>query len=45
MSLRFVLDTNMIVSAVLIAGSIPRQAFDKAHDEGRILISDLSPEI
>lgn len=36
---RFVFDTNVIVSATLLAGSIPRQAFDKAVDEGRILIS------
>jgi putative PIN family toxin of toxin-antitoxin system len=39
MILRFVFDTNVIVSALLLAGSIPRQAFDKALDEGRILIS------
>lgn len=37
--LRFVFDTNVIVSAVLLAGSTPRQAFDKALDEGVILIS------
>jgi uncharacterized protein len=37
--LRFVFDTNVIVSAALLAGSIPRQAFNKALDEGRILIS------
>ncbi len=37
--MRFVFDTNVIVSAALLAGSIPRQAFDKALDEGRILIS------
>ncbi|HKS29291.1 MAG TPA: putative toxin-antitoxin system toxin component, PIN family [Pyrinomonadaceae bacterium] len=37
--MRFVFDTNVIVSAVLLAGSIPRQAFDKALDEGTILIS------
>ncbi len=36
---RFIFDTNVIVSATLLAGSIPRQAFDKAVDEGRILIS------
>jgi putative PIN family toxin of toxin-antitoxin system len=34
-----VFDTNVIVSAALIAGSVPRQAFDKALDEGTILIS------
>jgi putative PIN family toxin of toxin-antitoxin system len=37
--LRYVFDTNVIVSAALLADSIPRQAFDKALDEGRILIS------
>jgi uncharacterized protein len=37
--LRLVFDTNVIVSAALLAGSVPRQAFDKALDEGRILIS------
>jgi len=34
-----VFDTNVIVSAALLAGSVPRQAFDKALDEGTILIS------
>lgn len=37
--MRFVFDTNVIVSAALLAGSIPRQAFDKALDAGTILIS------
>lgn len=37
--MRFVFDTNVIVSAVLLAASVPRQAFDKAIDEGTILIS------
>ena len=37
--MRFVLDTNVVVSAALLAGSVPRQAFDKALDEGTILIS------
>jgi len=37
--LRFVFDTNVIVSAALLAGSVPGQAFDKALDKGRILIS------
>jgi putative PIN family toxin of toxin-antitoxin system len=36
--LRFVLDTNVIVSAVF-AGSVPRQTFDKALDSGKILLS------
>ncbi len=37
--MRCVLDTNVIVSAALIAKSVPRQAFGKALDEGTILIS------
>jgi putative PIN family toxin of toxin-antitoxin system len=37
--LRFVLDTNVIVSALLIPDSTPRRAFDKALHEGAILIS------
>ena len=37
--MRFVFDTNAIVSALLIPRSKPRQAFDKALDQGRMLIS------
>ena len=37
--MRFVLDTNVVVSALLLADSIPRQAFDKALEQGTILIS------
>ena len=37
--MRFVLDTNVVVSGLLLAGSIPRQAFDKAHTQGTLLIS------
>lgn len=37
--MRFVFDTNVIVSAALLAQSVPRQAFDKALDQGKILIS------
>ena len=37
--MRFVLDTNVVVSALLLAGSLPRQAFDKALIEGTILVS------
>ena len=37
--MRFVLDTNVVVSALLLAGSIPRQAFDKALTQGTLLIS------
>lgn len=36
---RFVIDTNVVVSALLVAESIPRQAFDKALDTGTILLS------
>ena len=36
---RFVLDTNLVVSAVLIKQSISRRAFDKAGHEGQILLS------
>jgi putative PIN family toxin of toxin-antitoxin system len=39
MTLRVVFDANVIVSAALLADSAPRRAFDKALDEGRILIS------
>lgn len=37
--MRVVFDTNVIVSAVLLAGSVPRRAFDKALEEDKILIS------
>lgn len=37
--MRIVFDTNVIVSAALLAGSVPRQAFDKALEEGKVLIS------
>lgn len=37
--MRCVFDTNVVVSAALIAGSVPRVAFDKAIDDGTILIS------
>ena len=35
---RFVLDTNTIVSALLLRTSIPRQAFDRAFDTGLVLV-------
>jgi len=38
-SLRFVLDTNVIVSALLLPDSKPRSAFDRALDKGKILVS------
>jgi putative PIN family toxin of toxin-antitoxin system len=34
-----VLDTNVVVSALLLARSVPRQAFDKAIIEGTVLVS------
>lgn len=37
---RFVLDTNLIVSAALFKQSVARQAFEKALTTGDILLSD-----
>jgi predicted nucleic acid-binding protein len=37
--LRFVFDTNVIVSAVLLKHSVARQAFDKALELGKLLVS------
>lgn len=39
MILRVVLDTNVVVSALLLSVSVPRQAFDKALDQAEIIIS------
>ena len=36
---RFVFDTNVVISALLLTGSVPRQAFDKALNRGKILLS------
>ncbi len=36
---RFVFDTNVIVSALLIKKSVARRAFDKAREAGDILLS------
>ncbi len=36
---RFVFDTNVIVSALLIKRSVARRAFDKAREAGDILLS------
>lgn len=36
---RVVIDTNVIVSALLLPHSIPRQAFDRAALAGRLLLS------
>jgi uncharacterized protein len=37
---RFVLDTNVVVSAVLLPHSVPRQAFDLAFIRGIVLVSE-----
>jgi len=37
--LRAVFDTSVVVSAVHLPRSIPRQAFDRAQEHGKILIS------
>jgi predicted nucleic acid-binding protein len=37
--LRFVFDTNALVSAVLLKQSVSRRAFDLARQHGQILIS------
>lgn len=39
-TLRVVLDTNVIVSGLLLPGSKPRRAFDRTLTQGRILLSD-----
>jgi putative PIN family toxin of toxin-antitoxin system len=36
----FVLDTNVVISAVLLPRSVPRQAFDLAFIRGSVLVSD-----
>ena len=36
---RFVFDTNVVISALLLRDSIPRQAFDKAISIGKLLVS------
>ncbi|WP_018621536.1 putative toxin-antitoxin system toxin component, PIN family [Spirosoma luteum] len=38
--MRFVLDTNTLVSAALFVKSAPRQAFDAALDRGELLTSE-----
>jgi len=37
--LRAVFDTSVVVSAVLLPQSVPRQAFDRVQEQGKILIS------
>ena len=39
LDLRVVFDTNVVVSAMLLPLSVPRRAFDRALQEGRLLIS------
>ncbi|MFM7577712.1 MAG: putative toxin-antitoxin system toxin component, PIN family, partial [Microcystaceae cyanobacterium] len=36
---RFVLDSNIVLSAALFKQSIPRQALDKAFQEGQVVMS------
>ena len=38
-NVRVVMDTNVVVSAVLLPRSVPRQAFDRALEHGTRLIS------
>ena len=38
-SIRVVVDTNVLVSAVLLPRSMPRRAFDRILDHGSLLIS------
>jgi uncharacterized protein len=37
--MRFVIDTNVFVSAIVSSVSVPRKAIDKALDEGVLLLS------
>jgi putative PIN family toxin of toxin-antitoxin system len=37
--MRVVLDTNVVISAMLLPLSVPRQSLDRAMREGRLLIS------
>ncbi|MCS6848511.1 MAG: putative toxin-antitoxin system toxin component, PIN family [Anaerolineae bacterium] len=41
---RFVFDTNVVVSALLLKQSVARQAFDKAVHLGKLLISEATIE-
>jgi len=42
--LRVVIDTNVLVSALVLPTSVPRQAVDKALDVGVVLISESTLE-
>lgn len=37
--LRFVFDTNVLISATLFKGSVPRQALDSARSMGKVIMS------
>lgn len=37
--MRFVFDTNVLISASLLSGSTPRRAFDLALKQGKLLLS------
>lgn len=39
---RVIFDTGVVVSALILPRSIPRQAFDAAILQGRLLVSDAS---
>lgn len=41
---RFVFDTNVVISALLLKQSVSRQAFDKATQIGKLLISRATVE-
>jgi predicted nucleic acid-binding protein len=40
--LRIVIDTGVLVSALLLPRSVPRQAFDAASIHGTLLISEVT---
>ena len=42
--IRFVFDTNVVISALLLKQSVSRRAFDKARRMGRLLISEITIE-
>jgi len=41
---RFVFDTNVVVSALMLLGSQPRRAFDRAREHGQLLVSEATLE-
>jgi putative PIN family toxin of toxin-antitoxin system len=41
---RFVFDTNVVISALLLKRSVARQAFDKATQIGKLLVSRVTVE-